>query len=409
MSDRPTEIKTPASATRSAAHPAVTFLIITSIGFAVELLIMRLIEVPESVLGRNLTDLLDAGVVGFVVVPFAALIAVYRHDRTDIHLDKTFAGWRGRGIATTILITGMAVSLFAAWIAHRQAVKGDIEHLNMLAHRMQDNVTARLQMFQRGLRGSRSLWASNKLVERDEFSAMVRSRDLPTEFPGSVGMGYAQRVPIGQIDEFLQTTRRDHAPDFKMQHLPGTSELWMVSFVECVDPDVQLAGLDLQSIPALRNAAERALGSGTAQLSEPVTLASDAKRRLLVFWLLPTFRDGPANPGSSMAATDVEGWVFMPVHIAPVFASLSTDLGGELDMEFFQGTRPIADKLVFDSNNHSADHDDEPEMVTARAGRMCQHLPIDMGGQTWLLTLQPTAKFQYAGRELVWALGGAAR
>ena len=113
-------------------------------------------------------------------------------------------------------VLGLLASGLIAWEAQRSAAARDRQHLERLGDRLELEIARRMRQFEYGLRGASALWPASQSVERHEFVAMVRSRDLEKEFPGALGLGFIRRVPNSGIETFLATTRADGATEFTL-------------------------------------------------------------------------------------------------------------------------------------------------------------------------------------------------
>ena len=107
-----------------------------------------------------------------------------------------FNGWNlpQFGVTVFILSVGLLVSGVAAYaVAHRAQSEAQTEFGRKSAL-IADQITQRLSMPAYGLKGARGTFAASERVERREFEAYVSSRDLASEFPGTRGFGFVERV-----------------------------------------------------------------------------------------------------------------------------------------------------------------------------------------------------------------------
>jgi CHASE1-domain containing sensor protein len=191
------------------------------------------------------------------------------------------------------------------------------------AARLADQLRARLQTYEYGLRGARGAIqaAGEHTVSRDSFRTYHLSRDLDREFRGAHGFGFVRRVPPQAVAAFVAAARRDGAPDFQVRQLaPHEGERWVIQYIEPIERNRDAVGLDIASEPLRRHAAEQAMLSGAATLTAPITLvqASGLAQRSFLL-LLPIYRSAGAVPDTPEARrAALYGWSYAPLVIDEV-------------------------------------------------------------------------------------------
>lgn len=106
-----------------------------------------------------------------------------------------------------------------------------------------------------------------------QFEDYFRSRDPLAEYPGSRGIDYIDRIPAANVDRYIQNARTDGFPDFLLRELePNRDERFIIRYIYPLEGNEGATGLDIGSEANRRRAALRAASSGSAQLTEPITL-----------------------------------------------------------------------------------------------------------------------------------------
>ncbi|MCS6273299.1 MAG: CHASE domain-containing protein [Opitutus sp.] len=253
-----------------------------------------------------------------------------------------------------------------------------------------------------------ALWPATKSVERGEFTQMFTARDLPSEFPGALGLGFIKRVERADIPAFLAATRADEAPDFKLKTSGEAADLFVIEFIEPLAKNQAAQGFDVGQEKNRRAAAERAMLTGQAALTEPIILvqAKDEGPGFLYFY--PVYKNGthPVTPEQRRAA--LLGWTYMPIVASRIFAHVTEEVGGELDFEIFQGETLDAAHTIFDADGHLKG---STGTVTAQNYTQRQFhttTPVSVGGLMWTLATSTTPKFNHTSRLGVYsaAIGG---
>ena len=234
----------------------------------------------------------------------------------------------------TVVAYAIAGMLLAACAAELMKARNDrviqARHAQASA-RVAALVSARMAVYEKALRGLRGAIAAvgPDVVTRDEFERYAQTRDLDVEFPGMRGYGFIRRVPQADEAAFLGRARSDGEPNFTFRQLaPRDGERYVIEFVTPADRNAAAVGLDVASESHRREAAEKAMDTGRATLSAPVTLVQATGMPGHGFLLfLPVQRPGApkATPAERRAATI--GWTYAPLVIDEILAGVN--LGGE--------------------------------------------------------------------------------
>ena len=313
-----------------------------------------------------------------------------------------------RAAVPITIILGLAFSAFIARQAERSAAATDQVRFDRFGENLKSEIVRSVRQFEYGLRGAKTLWSASQSVERAEFSAMVRSWDLHNEFPGALGIGFIRRVSRGDLPAFLENTRKDAAPGFKLKTSGDHPDHYITEHIEPLAENLASQGFDIGQEPNRRNAAEQAMLTGGVALTKPITLiqAKDEGPGFLV--LLALYKNGllPANPEQRRA--DLVGWTCMPITASRILASVCFDVGGEIDFEVFQGDSMLPSDLLFDDDDHLKSP--VGAVNAGHYGRRSFHAfsPLFICGQRWTVAYSANNRFQKSSRVGVYsaAIGG---
>jgi PAS domain S-box-containing protein len=297
-------------------------------------------------------------------------------------------------LATAVFLAGLLLTSVSYWRL-RQSETGEAAlRFERLADRLVASVAERINRAVYGLKGVRGLYAASNSVERLEFRAYVGSRDLATEFPGVLGFGFVQPVARAGLDGFAATERADNAPDFVVQAPGEATELYIVKFVEPLEPNRPVWGYDVGAEPIRHAAIERAVATGEPILTSRVQLRQDTQNHAGFLYFLPVYRNGadPRTPEQRRAA--LFGLVYAPIIIDRVFANLMGDMGGLMDVEVFQGTERKTESLLFDADRKLVAASDDMSGAGFDGRKFSKVTQIEVGGQTWTLALTSTPAFE---------------
>ncbi|SFL38841.1 PAS domain S-box protein [Methylorubrum salsuginis] len=253
--------------------------------------------------------------------------------------ERIAVGSRGRlarpgPTVAALALLGLVLALAAAgWVRQRNEGVA-AERFETAASRLATRVQDRFALYEYGLRGARGVVAAigEAGLTGAAFERYARSRDFDREFPGARGFGFIRRVPVRAEDAFLQAARAETRGFAIRQLAAHDGERFVIRYVEPLARNREAIGLDVASEPARRDAALRAMETGAAAMTGPVTLVQapgEVERGFLAF--LPVFApDRPhATPDERRAAT--VGWSYAPLVIDEVLAGLDLDAN---DLDF---------------------------------------------------------------------------
>lgn len=314
--------------------------------------------------------------------------------------------WLAPGL---FLAIGLALSL-AGFLGARSyyRAKAQSEFVRIADH-LSNDIRQRIALPVYGMNGARGVYAASKSVERAEFRAYVDSRDLPKEFPGLLGFGFAQRVLRSDLPAFVAAEQADEAPDFQVRPEGDSADLYVAKFVDPRPANLPFWGLDLGANPAIRRAAESAVQTGLPALTGQISPVSGGLRRPGFLFFQPVYRRGADLTSSINRQAALVGLVFSRIDAESLFEHLGDGSEPMVHIEIFDGLDRSPSTLIFGDDQRLAGSP-TPDGADDFGGRRFQQVTtLPVGGRTWTLAFSSTAKFEKKSASWIpWlvALGG---
>ncbi len=215
------------------------------------------------------------------------------------------------GPAGPLLVLALG-SLLAAWVGQRLAQNQRTQLDQRLAgvtETVLNSLQERMRTYEFGLRGLRGavITVGPESITRARFQAYIDSRDLKQEFPGARGFGLIRKVPQGAEEAFLSAARADSWPHFSIRQIePHAGDRLIVQYVGPIAGNAEAIGLDIASEQHRRHAAQLAIDSGKAALTQPITLMQASGKvsqgMLLLLPIYDTNRNLKTEPERRQAA-----------------------------------------------------------------------------------------------------------
>ncbi len=289
-------------------------------------------------------------------------------------------------IGWLVLGLGVLLSLgLAAVVRHKNAVIAQSAFDNAVDH-AQSELLARFRLPSYGLRGLRGTFASARPLSRAQFRQYVASRDLPEEFPGTLGIAFVQRVQRKNQAAFLAATRADAAPDFAIHSLSDNDDLYVVKYIAPLAQNASALGLDQGSDPTWRRAIEQAVRSGQPTMSEGMLLVQGHEpKQPSVLINVPVYaKDAPLDTPEQRQAALI-GVLNAPAVVASLLEGRSNIGRGELHLRLLGPTAPTGSTALW--------YDNQTEAPTA-APVFQRQIPLNPYGQPLELQIASTPAFE---------------
>ncbi|HEY0194550.1 MAG TPA: CHASE domain-containing protein, partial [Kofleriaceae bacterium] len=111
-----------------------------------------------------------------------------------------------------------------------------------------DQIIARLEVFEYGLRGMRGAVQAmgEHGVNRAGITEYAKSRDIDREFAGARGFGFVRRVAAADEASFVTAAAADGWPGFAIRQLdPSPGERYVIQYIEPVARSRAAIGIDI--------------------------------------------------------------------------------------------------------------------------------------------------------------------
>jgi signal transduction histidine kinase/CHASE1-domain containing sensor protein len=278
---------------------------------------------------------------------------------------------RSRRVPLLVLALALALTAVAASLVHLEADKRDATRFRKSVDQIETLLRQRLDTQVALLRGTAGLFAADEVVTPEEFQAFADRLDLRYRYPGVIGVGFAQRLRLDEVEDFTRRRRLD-APDFTVRP-PPTDECVAVALVEPRTEHMAPAlGFDLMTDPTRRAAMEQARDTAVPVATARALLLTEVDGRrppgFLIF--LPIYRGGtpPATIAERRAA--LEGYAYLPFRARDFVEDALDGSDLQVAIELYDGAAANEDALMYASPappTRAAFEDSRPLQFAAHA------------------------------------------
>lgn len=295
------------------------------------------------------------------------------------------------GRLTPLVLGGGALAAaLLAWRLETANRADDRKHFASLGTRLEQVAAGHYEKLESALGALNVLWTGKtERVSRAEFRTFIQTNIRLDELPSVTGIGFVRRVPQASLGAFLQATRADESPDFKVSTLGTTRDLQILELIEPAEPNRAVLGLDLGQNPALDEATQEAASSGKSISSQPLPSTQTPNAGPGFLLLQPVYTPGPLPASLTERRKHLAGWTCLSVAAPRLLAELERELGGELVLELAHGNPSTA----------PASPPRAPLTISQHPWLAPEHRKtLPFAGNTWQLIAKPAPNFAAASR-----------
>ncbi len=304
--------------------------------------------------------------------------------------------WHVRVVFAPVLSAALLGVTYLYW-HHAEKVQEARRQQNFeaAAERLVSGLRGRMGSYEMVLRGLKGYVDSSEVIEPGEFSAYVAALQLDTTRPGLQALCLLELVPHENLRLHVQAMRAQGLDRYEVRSRGDRGAYALITRVEPrTRGNLSALGFDTGSLPAAREAMDRARDAGTMALSGLWSVARDEDPGVMMF--LPVYRGGgtPATLEGRRAA--IHGWVAAPFRVAVVAGALMRELDPALSLRIQDGPTTGAGEAaeLYDSREGDA------PATAGRAEPLRAVRVLDVGGRPWTLTMEPLPIFdQRLGRD----------
>jgi signal transduction histidine kinase len=240
--------------------------------------------------------------------------------------------------------------------------------------------------------------ASGGDVAFDKWRAYADSIDVPTKYPGINGLGVIHSVHESQMDDFLAEQRKLR-PDYAVHRKHDGADHFPISYIVPVAGNEQAVGLDIAHESNRRIAAKRAVQSGTAQITGPITLVQDNSQTPGFLFYTPFYNDSVSkdHEPSKAKQKSIAGLVYAPFVVKKL-------MDGALEKSLRNvGMRLVDNQEVLYDEHVASDPQFDPSPLFSRMAK------IELYGRTWTFDIRSAMSFRessHSSQPMFILLGG---
>lgn len=306
-----------------------------------------------------------------------------------------------------VLATGLCITAASVlWLRSDLQAKA-YGRFERQAEAISDSIKSQLKLPFLVLQGASGIYAASYSVEQSEFRAYIESSQVALAYPSLHGVGFAERVERSGLAAYVAQQRREGRTDFAVPTQCALRDLFVVKFVEPLEANKSLIGLDLGAEPLRREAIERAINTAQATLSGPVHLTDAGDPRATLLFTVPVYRNGthPVTPAQRQAV--LSGVLVTSVVVDEILADTVGAAQGQAFFRLYDRTAAqpgpgqadaAPGPLLFDSSAPPASGPAGVQRPPGRTPLFEMRRVLQVGGRALDVRTTTTEKFEIAAQ-----------
>lgn len=318
-------------------------------------------------------------------------------------LNKRTAQWVYSLLPWFVLASTLGITLLAWKLAHEHGEDKARKEFESRAAQLEFSILSSMKAYEQILLGAKGFFLASNYISREEWRNYVEIQHLEDNYPGLLGMGYAEHISPSALKDHERQIRDSGFENYSVWPAGPRSEYSSIIYLEPFSGrNLRAFGYDMLSEPVRREAMQRAQATGKASLSGKVRLVQEGDRQEQAGSILyvPVYRQMyPAGTALENRAK-IKGWVYQPFRMDDLMHGLLPRDNLALGLEIFDGS-PEEEHLLFSS---------VPLSSLKVAPRYSMTRSIPLYGQEWVIHFHSTPAFDAtmeSGRPQMIALAGA--
>ncbi len=251
-----------------------------------------------------------------------------------------------------VLATSLALTAAASTIVAVSGHKRDAARFQNAIASTGARIEARLDNYVTMLRAGNGLFTASGTVTETEFRTFVALFDLPHDYPGARGIGYAARVRRGALDSLVAARRAAGDTAFHVWPDSARPDYYPIVFLEPGDwRNVRAMGYDMYTDSTRRDAMARARDEGAVILSGMVRLVQEVTAgQQPGFLIYDPLYDSTGVPRTvAERRARLRGFVYAPFRAGDLFTGIFGRAAPTVAFRVYDDTVANPDRLLYDS------------------------------------------------------------
>ncbi|WP_395007868.1 CHASE domain-containing protein [Undibacterium sp.] len=306
----------------------------------------------------------------------------------DQSLHMTRLPWWARSsslwgvLLCSIILTGLA------WeFSNRRVQARDEERFANIAQESHTAIVRRMQQYQQFLNDGVGLFRASDEVSRQQWHDFVENANVPENLPGIQNMAVDFAIQAKDLPKHIASVRAEGFSDYTVKPVAPEREIYhsLVYVEPFAGRNLRAFGFDMYTNDIRRVAMDRAIDQGLPSASAAVKLVQETNEDVqygFIFCLPVYHKNMPVSTVAERRAA-LRALVSSAFRMKDLMRGIFSDTLNMADLEIFGNGTIAESNRMYSSVAHPVNAVQE----------FSKAIPIEVGGQTWLLRFTGNAQF----------------
>ncbi|SMD12147.1 PAS domain S-box-containing protein [Fulvimarina manganoxydans] len=300
--------------------------------------------------------------------------------------------WKGVAIAKLPMVSLIVLALplmatFYAWkLTSEITYKSQAETFARLVGDSEHALEHRIDTYANSLDAGAALLQASDEVTLDDWSRFVETLSIEDNLEGINGIGLIDAIKRAEIDAFLERIAADGVQGLTIKPETQSDDLFIIKYIEPVEPNRQAVGLDIAFEKERYIAATKARDTGQPAITGRILLVQDDTKSPGFLLLRSWYAWGAPLETVEDRRRAFQGWVYAPFIGKKFLSDLTSSQGRMIDLAVFDGEMPEDDQLIYDSS--------EADARTPGSANFIQSKTLNIMQRNWTLVWRSTPAFE---------------
>jgi signal transduction histidine kinase/ActR/RegA family two-component response regulator len=279
------------------------------------------------------------------------------------------------------LFAGLAITLLTWQTSDRQVDQAERVRFQRLHDRVITTTRLRFQSAAQAVFSARGMLLAGGGATREQWAAYAAATENYFS-EGVVGIGYVERIRREDADALEARLRSEGVPGARVDRTGDRAYRYVVTRIEPSARNSGALGIDVGAGTTRRTAAEQAMETGRAVLTQRIRVIEGDKEIPGFLLFLPVYAPGAVLDTVAARSAALQGWVYASLRMDELTRGLVDAAANQIDFSIGEDQRP-GDALF----TTTPDVRPGPDFPKPDVGT------LDLYGRTWTFRFAPRPAF----------------
>ncbi|PZQ44141.1 MAG: hypothetical protein DI551_10745, partial [Micavibrio aeruginosavorus] len=287
-------------------------------------------------------------------------------------------------LAILTIILPLGLSFYVWKITSEKAYAESSVEFNSLVQDNENALMSRMMSYSHALSGGLAFFQNVPSLTRETWNNYASSIALRDNYPGINGIGVIYPVESGNLKTFVDSARKDGAPDFNIRQEINSETNYLIKYIYPEENNEAAIGLNIAFEKNRKDAADISRDTAKPTITRKIILVQDKKKSPGFLLMYPIYDPSFRRATIEQRRDAFRGWIYAPFVASKFFESLTEGQERFFQLRIYDGQTEDPKNLIYSSKNEGA-FSTHPSFRVVKT--------IDVMQQKWLAVWESTKTY----------------